>query len=144
MPDTIRKLILENIKAKLEEVSAIETVLLNEFDIRKLETVATPAVFLYPDTNDTVERGSRFEEWTLPLIIELWGHNIEIENIMGEIHKAMTQDSTHGGYANTTERLGGTEIMNYLVQDESYTGFTMHFRVVYEHVLNDPFSQEED
>lgn len=144
MPDTIRKLILENIQAKIEGISSIEKVLLHEFDITKLEVTPTPAVFLYPDTGDTVERGSRFETWTLPLIIELWGHNIELENIIGEIHKEMMQGPTHGGYAELTERLEGTEIMAYSGKDESFIGFSMRFRITYEHILNNPFSQEED
>jgi hypothetical protein len=144
MENTVRRLILENILTTIEGIASILKVGLHEFDIRKIETYPAPCAFVYPDTGDAIELGSRFETWKLPVIVEVWGQGIEVEDIIGEVHVAMMQDKKRGGYAELTRRMPGTDIMMHTGDEDSYIGLAIKFEVTYKHILDDPFSQEED
>ena len=140
MADTIRKLILENIKTTLESIKSIRKVALHEFGIIDLETYPMPAAFIYPDSDDEVEEESRWEVWTMPVVIEIYGRNIEVEKFIGDIHKEMLTDETRGGYAERTDRLGGTDII-IVDPARSLGGLSMRFEITYRHKAGDPYSQ---
>ena len=140
MADTIRKLILENIKTTLEGISSIRKVALHEFSIIDPETYAWPAAFIYPDSDDEVEEESRWEKWIMPVVIEVYGQNLNAEDFIGKIHKEMLTDEKRGGYAEGTDRLGGTDVFVY-DPAQSFGGLSMRFEITYRHKAGDPYSQ---
>jgi hypothetical protein len=142
MASTIRRLILENIQTTLEGISFLNKVALHEFSVIDLDTYPLPAAFIFPDSDDAIENEDRWAKWTLPVVIEVWGEDITIEDLIGEIYQAMMSDRTRGGYAEQTERLGGTDIV-VIDPARSLGSFTMQFEIVYRHLPNNPYSQEQ-
>lgn len=143
MSSTIRKLILENIKTTLEGISSLKKVALHEFSVIDLDTYPMPAAFIFPDSDDDRAEGNRADIWTLPVVIEVWGKDIEVEDFIGEIYQAMLVDVTRGGYAEQTERLGGTDII-VVDPTRSLGGLSIRFEITYRHVPGNPYSQDFD
>lgn len=140
MAKTIRVQILEEMRDKLKASSAIKTVRVQEFSQLDIAKLALPLAFIWPETEiRNTEVTHSFEHWTMTVAVEIWGKSMDLENILGTVHKLLYADRTRGGLAIDTKRVG-SELLGAVDPEKSLASVVVRFDIGYRHVPGDPYS----
>jgi len=143
MPDTIRKQILTAIATKLDEVAyGMGQVTAYQPSALDMAQWKYPACFVWVQddaaaSGDAPDTAIQLEFWKTTIAVEVWGKG-DVEEYLGQVHKAMAVDCTWGALALDTWRKGSDSYE--FDPTHQVTGirilFTLHFR----HKSGDPYS----
>lgn len=139
MSDTIRESILNNIKTTIEGITTIKTVRLQEFSPLDLERFPLPAAFIFPESETRGVETVGYEQWRMTVVVEIWGKNMDLEDMLGKVHKEMYTDRTRGGYAIDTVKTG-SELLGVVEPSRSLGSAIVRFEIEYRHKTGDPYS----
>lgn len=150
--ETVRELILQNIKTTLEGVTiangygfdfTADTV--QRWTMHGNRMVDLPMVIVSPGDEEETSSPNPFEECVLTVYLDVFFMNDEddtvptdtyLNRLQGDIKKAIIEDSTCGGNAIDTDVMGTTPFET--TEGQPYAGIIMELRVRYRHLRSDP------
>lgn len=129
---TTRQLILANIKSEIEEITQINTVLLDKLSIPELETQSFPMCFIFSGAENKEYDVLTKETWKWTVFIEVWALDSDLETYLGYIHNKMAEDETRGGNSLRCERVGCSAPW-LIVPDDNISGMLLEYEIWYRH-----------
>lgn len=145
MSDTTRKRILIRVESIMKDLGFFNHTEINRMTVIDIDEVALPSAFVYsgPEARLRSEYtpgvfyqqaaviGQETFEWKV--FIEVWGENLDLEELLGRIHKAMYEDYTIGGEAAESCRTG---VEMWVIDPERViTAMLIEYTVLYRHEL---------
>ena len=139
MAGTKRQEILAFVKQTIEEnFQALESVQINHATSVDLETAPFPAGFISSGEENRVDSGGGIDEetWDWDIMIEIWaqGSDVDMEEMLQDLHNAMGVDVTLGGFADYSFRKGSSPFF-IIDPNKEMKGFGVAYGVRYHHPL---------
>lgn len=150
MPKTIRRLIIENVQSKLDEiVELVGSTEVNAPDQIDLETASLPKAYIDSNMDDenVEEHDTSHEAFSFKPIISVYfkvqdtKNNFEGEDFLGLVHAKLTEDRHRGGYADETKRLTADIVEIESQNQQLIQGLVMIWEIEYTHLKDDPYNQ---
>ena len=145
---THRQMILDQIETMLngieENDSAVfKHVAIGEITPVDLDTVAFPAIFVFPGPEKRMDEVTDMEQWEWTIIFEVWAKDEDMEHLLGLLHTVMAKNNSDGGLICST-LMGVIHVMrmssDMLVvdPDRSLLAMVVTFSVLYRHSYGQP------
>lgn len=137
----VRQNLLDAISSTLQTVNDINSVTINRPMAQDFETVTMPAAFIYSGQSklavpDYQTIGYETYEWLV--FIEIYGHeDLDLEKMLADVHTALFTNQMLGGYAMYSQ-VTGTDMLEAVSSDRSFSGLLIEFSVMYRHVQGQP------
>lgn len=140
MADTIWVQIIKNRKAAIDAAkTGLLTVRLQDFSAVDPPKVQTPAAWIWGGPETKLTESGSYESWKRQLCIEVWGKGLDMEDLLGKIHKALYADRQCESLAIDMVR---TSVEVQAVDpSRSIGGMLIMYDVQYRHKVGDPYSQ---
>jgi len=145
MAETTRKRILARFEQNMKSLGLFKHTEINRMTVIDIDEVPLPAVFVYSgpeerlrekETNRTTLQYSPLigkENWEWKIYLEVWGENLDLEEVLGSIHEVMFADYRVGGEAVEAVRSG---VEMWVIDPERIiTAMLIEYTVVYRHEL---------
>lgn len=141
MSDVIKLQVLDMVETIAKSVEGIRTVIVNPIDQPELDTLTTPALFMYDRDGDKIDARNRLEVCDVPLTVQIWveGQNYarRCENLRGLFTKALYEDQTLRTMGAAIRDTGGVKHYGELDQ----IGFIeIQYALRFQMKRKDPFS----
>jgi len=137
---TKRQSIINRLKTIVKQVKSLEVVETDKLSSIKLNSVPLPAAFIYGGNETRVENENAiigYETWLWDVYIEVWTvFDVDVEDILKDVHTLVYNDYTLGGYAVIADRIGA-EIFT-VDPEKDIAGILISYRVLYRHVRGTP------
>lgn len=143
MADTLRKRIFNAIVVELSKGQYGLGSVLNEQPMaRDIQMWLDPQCFIWPVSDDAAsgeysDSAIQLEWWVIHLAVVVYGSG-DVEEYLGQIHKAMNADQTWGGIALDTTRTS-SDTLDF-DPSRSQSGIMMMFDIRMRHHDGDPYT----
>jgi hypothetical protein len=136
---TTRQHILEEIYNALTTITDIKYLEIERSTPLEIDSIPFPAVFIYSGPEMRVEDnrgviGYETYEWNIS--IECWGTNVDMEDLLGQIHTVMFINNEFHDYACYSYRMGVSHLV--VDPDQSLRAMILEYVVLYRHVQGVP------
>ncbi len=140
MADTIWVQIIKDVKSTIDAAkTGLLTVRLQDFSAVDPPKVQTPASWIWAGPITKLTESGNYESWKRQLCIEVWGKGLDMEDLLGKIHKALYADRQRGGLAID---MAMTSVEVQAVDPvRSVGGMLIFYDVQYRHRVGDPYNK---
>jgi hypothetical protein len=134
--DTARKRILARLQWLMKTIDAIKYTEINRMTVLDIDNVVFPSVFIYsgPETRLKDDRAAiGYENWEWKVFLEVYGENLDLEDMLAKIHRVIFEDYRLDGNAVEAARAG---VEMWVVDpDRVLSAMLIEYNVVYRHPL---------